>query len=72
MITPEQKSAIHTHTNKKKQFKHNTKNRHQTTRKENEKGKNPNKNKYKTINKMEIKTYISIITLGVPIINPWK
>ena len=43
MIIPEQKSAIHTHTNKKKQFKHNTKNRHQTTRKENEKGKNPNK-----------------------------
>ena len=31
------KSTIHTHTNKEKQSRHNAKNRHQTTRKMNEK-----------------------------------
>jgi len=56
------------------QFKHNTKNSHQTTREENKReekrprDKEPekiNKNKSKTINKRAIRTYISIITLNV-------
>ena len=56
------------------QFKHNTKDSHQTTREENKReekrprDKGPekiNKNKFKTINKRAIRTYISIITLNV-------
>ena len=33
--------------------------------------KKSNKNKSKTVNKMAIRTYISIITLGVPIVVQW-
>ena len=56
------------------QFKHNTKDSHQTIREENKgeekrpRDKGPekiNKNKSKTINKRAIRTYISIITLNV-------
>ena len=46
--------------------KHNTKVSHQITREENKRGgeeKKTYKNKSKTISKMAIRTYISIITL---------
>ena len=57
-----------THTNKKNQLKYNTKDSHQTTRGENQRKreeKKSNKNKSKAINKMAIRTYISITTLNV-------
>ena len=64
--TSNQKSTIDTHTNKKKQSKDNTKDSYQTTREKEKKGrKKSNKNKSKAINKMAIRTYISIITLNV-------
>ena len=58
-------NTIETHTNNKNQLKY-TKDSHQTTRGENKKGiKKSNKNKSKSINKMAIRTHISIITLNV-------
>ena len=58
MVTANQKSTIETHTNKKKQFKHNTKESSNLKRREHEKGrKKTNKNESKTINKMAIRTY---------------
>ena len=39
MGTANQKSMIDTHTKKKKQSKHNTKDRHQITREENKRGR---------------------------------
>ena len=67
-ITANPKSTIDTQTNKKNQLKYNTKGSHQTTRGENTRRrdeKKSNKNKYKGINKMAIRTYISIIFLNV-------
>ena len=64
----------HTHTRKKekrkkkKESKHNTKDSNQITReetKDKEISKNTYKNNPQTINKMAIRTYISIITLNV-------
>ena len=66
--TENQKYAIHTQINKKNQLKYNTKASHQTTRGNNKRRreeKKSNKNKAKAINKMAIRTYISIITLNV-------
>ena len=64
--TANQKSTIDTQTNKKNQLKYNTKivikPQEERTR---EGKKKSNKNKSKTINKMAIRTYISIITLNV-------
>ena len=57
-ISVNQKSTIDTQT-KKNQLKYNTKDSHQT-RREQEKGRKKEK-KSKTVNKMAIKTYISII-----------
>ena len=59
------KKIDNTHTNEKKQFKHNVKDSHQTTREQKKERKKTNKNKSKTINKVAIRTYISIITLNV-------
>ena len=51
---------------KKKQFKHNTKDSHQNTRERTkEEGRKKDKKKPETINKMAIRTYISIINLNV-------
>ena len=70
MITTDQKSTIDTHTKKKKQSKHNTKDSHQITREQKRKGrKNTYKNKTETIKKMAVRTYISIITLNVTGLN---
>ena len=64
-VTANQNSTIDTQANKKNQLKYNAKNSHQTTG-ENKKGKRKNiKNKYKTVIKMAIRTYISIITLNI-------
>ena len=64
MVTRNQKSTIDTHTNKKKQFEHNTKDNHQTKREENKREeKRPrDKGPEKINNKSK---YISIITLNV-------
>ena len=67
-VTASQKSTIHIHTNKKNQLKYNTKDSQQTIRGENKRRreeKKNNKNKSKTVKKMAIRTYISIITLNV-------
>ena len=67
-ITANQKSTIDTQTNKKSQLKYNIKDSHQTRRGKNKrrrKEKKRNKNKSKAINKMAIRTYISIITWNV-------
>ena len=52
---------------RKKTTKHNTKDSHHITREENKRReeKRPTENKPKTINKMEIRKDISIITLNV-------
>ena len=63
--TTNSKTTIDIHIKKKNQHKHNTKDGHQTTREENIRGrgkKKTYKNKPKTIKKMSIGTYISIIT----------
>ena len=59
MVTANQKSIIDTHTQKRKESKHNTKDSHQITR-EQKRRKKTFKNKSKTINKMAIKTHMSI------------
>ena len=65
-VTENQKSTIDIHANKKKQSKYNTKDSHQTTREENKRRREKtNKNKSKTVNKMAIRTQISMITLNV-------
>ena len=65
-VTANQKSTIALQRNKKNQLKYNTEDSPQTTRGENKKGrKKSNKNKSKAINKMAIRTYISIITLNI-------
>ena len=70
MGTAKQKTTIDTHTKKKKQSKHNTKDSHQITREQKRKGrKNTYKNKTETIKKMAVRTYISIITLNVTGLN---
>ena len=64
MVTTNQKSVIDKHTKKRKEFKHNTKDSHQITREESKRRKTEKnyKNKQKTMNKMAITTYLSIIT----------
>ena len=70
MVTANKKSIIDIHTIKKTESKHNTKDSHQITRVENKKGrKKTYKNNSTTINKMAIRTYISIITLCVNRLN---
>ena len=66
-VTANQKSTIDTHTNKKNQLKCNKKIFIKPERREQEtKGrKKRSKNKSEAINKMAIRTYISIITLNV-------
>ena len=71
MVTANPKPAIDTHTNKKKQSIHNSKDSYQTTREENKRRweeKKTNKNKSKTMNKMAIRIYISIIILDVNVL----
>ena len=66
METANPKTIIATHTKKKKQSKRSIKDGHQITREQKRKGrKKMYKNKSKTINKMAIRTYTSIITLNV-------
>ena len=70
MVTTNQKSIIETHTQKKKKSIHNTKDSHQITREENKRRRKGNKRATKkkhnkTINKMLIRIYISIITLNI-------
>ena len=71
MVIANQKSTIDPHTKKKKEFKHNTKDSHQITREKNKrKGrKKTYKNKSQIINKMAIRTYLSIIILNVNRLN---
>ena len=72
MGTANQKSTTNIHTKKKKKSKANTKDSHQIIREENKRGREEEKtykNKYKTINKMAIRIYISIITLSVNRLN---
>ena len=61
MGTTNQKSTIDTHTKKKKQSKHNTKDNHQITREESKKKKKGTKKNYKNnlkiINKMAVSIY---------------
>ena len=69
MVTTIQKSIVDIHTKKKKESKHNTKDSHKIIR-EQKKGEKKNyKDKSKTINKMAVRTYISIINLNVNGIN---
>ena len=65
-VTTYQKSITDTHTKKREEFKHNTKDSYQTTREEN---KRRNKNNYKTINRRAIGTYLSVIILNVNSLN---
>ena len=63
-------STITAHTKKRKESKHNTKLSHQITKEQKRKGrKNTYENKSRTISKMAIITYISIITLNVNRLN---
>ena len=68
MGTTNQKSTIppkNLHTQKRKNNPNNTKDTHQITREQKRKGRKKTfKNKPKTINKMAIRTYISITTLN--------
>ena len=55
------------HINKKKKSKHNIKENHHTAREETQRRKKKDQqNKFKTINKMAVRTYISIIILNGP------
>ena len=66
MVIVNQNSIIDVHTKKKNKSKRNTKDSYQITREQKKKGgKKTYKNKSKTINKMTIGTYISIIALYV-------
>ena len=58
MVTTNQKSTIDIHKKNKKESKHNTKHSHQITREE-KRGRE--ENKPKTINKMAVRTYISVL-----------
>ena len=72
MVTANRKSTIDTHTKKKKESKYNTEVSNQITREENKRGregKNLQK-KSKTVNKMTIRTYISIIIVNVNGLKP--
>ena len=64
-VTPNQKSTTDTCTKKKQQSNYNTNNSHQVTREQRKKGrKRTYKSESKTMNKMAIRTYMSIITLN--------
>ena len=66
MGSANQKTAIDLHTNKKKQSKHNAKDNPQITgEKKEERKKRPAKTNPKTIKKMAVRSYISIITLNI-------
>ena len=67
MVTTNQKSTIYIHTIKKKEFKHSIKDSHQIMRREpKRKGRKKDlPKKYKAINRVSVRTYISIITLNV-------
>ena len=65
MVTVNKKSTIDTHTIKKNQSKHNAKDSHQTTRDQEKERKKTIKTISKTVNKIAIRTYISIIILNV-------
>ena len=70
-VTANQKSTVDTHRNKTNQLKYNTKDSHQTTRAENKRrreGKRATKTNPK-VNKMAVRTYISIIVLNVSGLN---
>ena len=62
MVTTNQRSVIDTHTNKRKEAKHNNKDSHQTTGKKakeeerNNNNKEPCKNNPRTINKLYLLT----------------
>ena len=69
MVTANRKSTVGTHTEKKKESKHNTKDS-QIIREQKRMGrKKTYKNKSKTINNMIVRTHISIITLNVNELN---
>ena len=69
MVTTKQKLTVNTQKRKRKEYKHTTKESHQNTKeksKRRKKGTERNyKNSQKTINKMSINTYLSIITFNV-------
>ena len=69
-VTIIEKPITDTHVKKKKESKYNTKDSHQITREQKRRGRRKAcKNKFKTINKVEIRTYILIITLNVNRLN---
>ena len=69
MVTINQKSTIDTHTKKRYKHKHSTKDSHQVTRERNKRRRKKQKRTPKTINKMAISIYLSVITLNVNRLN---
>ena len=71
MVRANQRSIIDIHTKKKKESKYNTNDRHQVTRDKNKRrGRGMTyKNKFKTMNKMAIRTYRPIIILNISRLN---
>ena len=65
MATTNQKSTVGTQKMKRKESKHTTKENHQTTKESKRRNKEEVLNSQKTIFKMSISAYLSIITLNV-------
>ena len=75
MVTTNQKSIIDTNPQKRKESKHSTEDSYQITREESRRREKQQqqenyKNNQKTMNKMAIGKYLSIITLNVSGPNP--
>ena len=66
-VTTNQKSVIHMHTQKRKEFKYSTKDNHHITREESNRRRKEEKRAsettWKKMNKMAISIYLLIITL---------
>ena len=69
MITTNQKSTIEIQTKNKQESKHNTEVCQSTTEQKRKGRKRAYKNKFKTVNKMAIRTYIPVITFRVNDLN---
>ena len=70
MVNTSQKSIIDTHTKTRKESRHNTKDSHQIIQEQKKKGAKTNhRNSPQTINKIAIRTYVSIGTFSVNRLN---
>ena len=70
MVTTKQKPIIEKQKIIRKQYNHNTKESHQTTTEESKRrNREELQNSQKTVNKMSIAAYLSIITLSVNRLN---